>query len=434
MHEKHAEYTDVNEILKGEHTGEKVCIRGWIHRTRNIGSMVFLNIRDPTGVVQVMASSDSVENYEEIKPLLLESSVEVCGEVAEDRRAPGGYEVRASGVNVIHAAGVFPIQEDHSVEHLLDNRHLWLRSTYMRDILTVRSTVFGAIHEYFRANGYKEFQSPILTPLACEGGSTLFPVDYFGDEVYLAQSWQLYAEAAIFSLGKIYTMAPSFRAEKSRTARHLTEYWHAETEAPWLEFDGLVELAEGMVCNVVKRVLENNREELERLRGGDMDYLLRVKSPFHRITYQEAIHKLNEAGLDIEYGDDFGAPHERELTDIYDKPVFVTHYPQEIKAFYMKRAPEDESKVLGFDLLVPHVGELIGGSQRETDIGAMESRLQGEGEDITRYGWFLDTRRYGSVPHSGFGLGVERLVTWLCSLEHIRDSIPFPRTPNRYRP
>ncbi len=434
MNYEHVEYTDVNEILKGEHTGGKVCIRGWIHRTRNIGNMVFLNIRDPTGVVQVMVSSDSVENYEDIKPLLVESSVEVCGEVAEDRRAPGGYEIRASGVNIIHAADVFPIQEDHSVEHLLDNRHLWLRSTYMRDILTVRSTVFGAIHEYFRDNGYKEFQSPILTPLACEGGSTLFPVDYFGDEVYLAQSWQLYAEAAIFSLGKIYTMAPSFRAEKSRTARHLTEYWHAETEAPWLEFDELLELAEGMVCNVAKRVLENNREELERLRGGDMDYLERVKPPFHRITYEEAISKLNEAGLDIEYGDDFGAPHERELTKIYDKPVFVTHYPEEIKAFYMKRAPEDESKVLGFDLLVPHVGELIGGSQRETDIGAMESRLRNEGEDISRYGWFLDTRRYGSVPHSGFGLGVERLIMWLCSLEHIRDSIPFPRTPNRYRP
>lgn len=427
-------YTDIQEILEGDHTGKEIAIRGWVHRTRNIGKMVFLNVRDPTGVVQAMVTSDAVDVFDEVKSLLVESSVTLKGEVIEDKRAPGGYEIRVSDIDIVHAADVFPIQEDQSVEHLLENRHLWLRSTYMRDILTVRSTVFGAIHEYFRDNGYKEFQSPILTPLACEGGSMLFPVQYFDDEVYLAQSWQLYAEAAIFGLGKIYTIAPSFRAEKSRTSRHLTEYWHAETEAPWLQFDGLLDLAEGMVCHVTEKVLENDHKELDNLREGDLEYLKKVKPPFHRITYEEAISKIQDSGLDVNYGDDFGTPHERKLTERYDKPVFVTHYPKEIKAFYMKRAEDDESKVLGFDLLVPNVGELIGGSERETSIDSLEDRLKEEGEDTSIYSWFLDTRRYGSVPHSGYGLGVERLVMWLCDLEHIRDAIPFPRTPSRYRP
>ncbi len=433
--EKMAEerFTNIKEILDGQHTGKEIGIRGWVHRTRNIGKMVFLNVRDPTGVVQAMVSSDAVESFEEVKALLVESSVKLQGEVIEDKRAPGGFEIRVSDIEIVHAADVFPIQEDQSVEHLLENRHLWLRSTYMRDILTVRSTVFGAIHEYFRDNGYKEFQSPILTPLACEGGSTLFPVDYFDDEVYLAQSWQLYAEAAIFGLGNIYTIAPSFRAEKSRTSRHLTEYWHAEVEAPWLQFDELLELAEGMVCHVTKKVLEQDADEIKNLREGDIEYLEKVKPPFHRITYEEAISILQKSGMDVEYGADLGTPHERELTKIYDKPVFVTHYPKEIKAFYMKRA-EDDSKVLGFDLLVPNVGELIGGSERETSIDSLEERLKEEDEDTSIYSWFLDTRRYGSVPHAGFGLGVERLVMWLCDLEHIRDAIPFPRTPSRYRP
>ncbi len=427
-------FVEIKEILDGHHTGKEIGIRGWVHRTRNIGKMIFLNVRDSTGVIQAMVSDDASDSFYEIKSLLVESSIKLWGEVVKDKRAPGGYELRVSRAEIVHPADVFPIQEDHSVEHLLDNRHLWLRSTYMRDILTVRSTVFGAVHEYFRGEGYKEFQSPILTPLACEGGSTLFPVKYFDDSVYLAQSWQLYAEAAIFSIGKIYTIAPSFRAEKSRTSRHLTEYWHAEVEAPWLQFDGLLELAEGMVCSVTEKVLKENGQELTRLRNGDIEYLEKVKPPFHRITYEEAISNLRDRDIDVEYGDDFGTPHERELTKIYDKPLFVTHYPKEIKAFYMKRAEDDESKVLGFDLLVPNVGELIGGSERETSINSLEERLKEEGEDASIYSWFLDTRRYGSVPHAGYGLGIERLITWLCNLEHIRDSIPFPRTPNRYRP
>ncbi len=428
------EWIDLKEILEGKHTGNEVSVRGWIHRTRNIGNMVFLNLRDATGIVQITVFKDSTDRFEDIRSLLIESSIKVTGEVAEDKRAPGGFEIRAKEVEIVHAADVFPIQEDHSVEHLLDNRHLWMRSTEMRDIMTVRSCVFGAIHEYFRKEGYKEFQSPILTPLACEGGSTLFPVDYFDDTVYLAQSWQLYAEAAIFGLGDLYTIAPSFRAEKSRTPRHLTEYWHAEVEGPWLQFEALLDLAEGMVCHVTEKVLDECRDELIRLREEDMEYLEKLKAPFPRITYEEAVERLREEGFKTEYGDDFGTPEEKALTDMFDRPVFVTHYPKEIKAFYMKRAPEDDSKVLGFDLMVPNVGELIGGSERETEIGSLEDRLKEEGEDLSIYQWFLDTRRYGSVPHAGFGLGVERLIMWLCSLDHIRDSIPFPRTPNRYRP
>ncbi|MGM0510604.1 MAG: asparagine--tRNA ligase, partial [Thermoplasmatota archaeon] len=395
------EWISIEDVLEGRHTGNEVAVRGWVHRTRNIGNMVFLNVRDPSGIVQVMVASDLVdeEKFEDVKSLLVESSIKVKGEVAEDDRAPGGYEIRASDVEIVHASDDFPIHKDQSVEHLLDNRHLWLRSTYMRDILSVRSTVFGAIHEYFRNEGYKEFQSPILTPLACEGGSTLFPVDYFDDEVYLAQSWQLYAEAGIFGLGDIYTIAPSFRAEKSRTPRHLTEYWHAEVEGLWLDYDDIMDLGEGLVMNVVKKVLEENRKELENLLDGELDYLDNLEPPFPRLRYEEAVKKLQDAGRDINYGDDFGVPEEKELTSMYDKPVFITHYPKEIKAFYMKRDPEDDSKVFGYDLLVPHVGELIGGSVRETSIESLENRLKEEGEDLSIYQWFLDTRRYGSVPH-----------------------------------
>lgn len=429
-------FVDIEEILEGQHTGNEVSIRGWIHRERDIGNMVFFNIRDPSGIVQATIASDNFEEerFNEIKSLLVESSVKVHGEVAEDERAPGGYEIRTTDFEIVNESEDFPIHKDQSVEHLLDNRHLWVRSTYMRDILNVRSTVFGAIHEFFRNEGYKEFQSPILTPLACEGGSTLFPVDYFDDEVYLAQSWQLYAEAGIFGTGDIYTIAPSFRAEKSKTPRHLTEYWHAEVEGLWLDYDDIMELGGGLILHIVDKLLEENKKELENLREGDMEYLENLEGPFPRLTYEEAVEKLQEEGMDVEYGEDFGVPEEKKLTSLYDKPVFVTHYPKEIKAFYMKRDPEDESKVFGYDLLVPHVGELIGGSVRETSVESLKNRLEEEGEDISIYEWFLDTRRYGSVPHAGYGLGVERVIMWLCNLDHIRDAIPFPRTPTRYRP
>ncbi|MFW5907597.1 MAG: asparagine--tRNA ligase [Candidatus Natronoplasma sp.] len=427
-------FVPIEEILEGEHTSKEVKIRGWIHRTRDIGNMAFLNVRDPSGIVQATFSKDDMdeEKFDEVKELLVESSLKVKGEVAEDERAPGGYEIRVTDVEIVHPAEDFPIHKDQSVEHLLDNRHLWIRSTEMRDILKVRSTVFGAIHEFFRKEGYTEFQSPILTPVACEGGATLFPVEYFEDQVYLTQSWQLYAEAAIFGVGDIYTIAPSFRAEKSRTPRHLTEYWHAEVEGLWHDLDDIIELGEGLVLHVVDKVVEENEEELERL-GADIEYLKNLEGPFPIITYEEAVTRLKEENMEVEYGEDFGVPEEKKLTSLFEKPVFVTHYPKEIKAFYMKRA-EDDSKVLGYDLMVPHVGELIGGSVRETDVDSMIRRLEEGGEDPSIYEWFLDTRRYGSVPHAGYGLGVERVIMWLCDLDHIRDAIPFPRTPNRFRP
>lgn len=428
-------FIEIEEILEGKHTGHEVKIRGWVHRTRDIGNMAFLNVRDPSGVVQATFAKDEFdeEKFEEIKDLLVESSLKVKGEVAEDERAPGGYEIRVTDAEIVHASDDFPIHEDQSVEHLLDNRHLWLRSTRMRDILNVRSTVFGAIHEFFRSEGYEEFQSPIITPLACEGGATLFPVDYFDDEVYLTQSWQLYAEAGIFGMGDIYTIAPSFRAEKSRTPRHLTEYWHAEVEGLWLDLEDLIELGEGLVIHIVEEVLEKNRKELENLEA-DVEYLENLESPFPVITYEEAVSKLQEDGMDVEYGEDFGVPEEKRLTSFYDKPVFVTHYPKEIKAFYMKRDEDDPDKVLGYDLMVPHVGELIGASVREVGIESLEKRLEEEGEDPSVYDWFLETRRYGSVPHAGYGLGIERVIMWLLNLDHIRDAIAFPRTPNRYSP
>ncbi len=428
-------FVPIKEILEGKHTDVEVNIRGWIHRTRDIGNMAFLNVRDPSGVVQATFVKDEFDEdkFKAIKDLLVESSLKVKGKVKEDERAPGGYEIAAADAEIVHASEDFPIHKDQSVEHLLDNRHLWMRSTEMRDILNVRSTVFGAIHDYFRTEGYKEFQSPILTPLACEGGATLFPVDYFDEEVYLTQSWQLYAEAAIFGLGDIYTIAPSFRAEKSRTPRHLTEYWHAEVEGLWHELDDIIALGEGLVLHVVDKVLEQNEEELERL-DVDLDYLKRLEAPFPIITYDEAVSKLKKEGMNVEYGEDFGVPEEKKLTSLFEKPVFVTHYPKEIKAFYMKRDEKDDSKVLGYDLMVPHVGELIGGSVRETDVDSMIRRLKEGGEDPSIYEWFLDTRRYGSVPHAGYGLGVERVIMWLCNLDHIRDAIPFPSTPNRCRP
>ncbi len=428
-------FVDIEEILEGEHTGSEVKVRGWIHRTRDIGNMAFLNVRDPSGVVQATVAKDEFdeEKFEDLKDLLVESSLKVKGEVAEDERAPGGYEIRVTEAEIVHASDDFPIHKDQSVEHLLDNRHLWIRSRRMRDILNVRSTVFEAIHEFFRGEGYEEFHSPILTPLACEGGATLFPVEYFDDEVYLTQSWQLYAEAGIFGMGDIYTIAPSFRAEKSRTPRHLTEYWHAEVEGLWHDLDDIVELGEGLVLHIVDKVLEKNREELEDL-DADVEYLEKLEKPFPIITYEEAVSKLQDEGMDVSYGEDFGVPEEKKLTSLFEKPVFVTHYPKEIKAFYMKRDEEDESKVLGYDLMVPHVGELIGGSVRETEVESLEDRLEKGGEDPSIYDWFLETRRYGSVPHAGYGLGVERVIMWLCDLDHIRDAVPFPRTPNRYRP
>ncbi len=421
-------FVPIGEIAK--HTGKKVSLRGWIYRHRASKGVVFIVLRDSSGIVQCAVKG---KEYEKAKSLLVESSVAVEGTVKEDKRAPGGYEVAVKKLDVVHKAERFPITKDQSKEFLRDMRHLWLRSQPMAAVLKVRSKVFGAVDEFFRSRGYYEFQSPMFVGTAAEGGSTLFEVDYFGKKAYLTQTWQLYAEAAIFALEKIYTIAPSFRAERSSTSRHLTEFWHAEVETAWQQFDELQKQGEELVSFIVQKVLKENKKELELL-GADIGALGRVKPPFPRIRYRDALKKLASAGMDVPYGKDLRTKEEAKLCEMYDKPLIVTHYPKEIKAFYMKQAPDDKDAVLGMDMLVPHVGEIIGGSEREEDIGEIKKKLAAQGEKPEDYGWYIDTRRYGSVPHSGFGMGIDRVVEWICGLDSIHEAIGFPRTMDRITP
>ncbi len=424
------EFIQVKEVP--EHEGKEVKVRGWVYRQRAGKKMAFVLLRDSSGVVQCTFKEDA-PGFKEASTISVESSCMITGIVSKDERAPGGFEIKASDIEVVHLAERFPITRDQSDEFLLDNRHLWLRSQKMTSVLKIRSTVFRAIDDFFRSRGYYEFQSPLFTPAAGEGGSTLFEVNYFGRKSYLTQTWQLYAEAAIFALEKIYTIAPSFRAEKSSTSRHLTEYWHAEMEVAWMRFKELQVEAEELVSFICKRVAEENEKELEIL-GRKKEDLLKITSPFPRMTYDEALAKLKELGMEVPYGKDLRTIEEKKLTELYEKPLIVTHYPKEIKAFYMKEAEEDKSKVLGFDMLVKGVGEIIGGSEREEDIKVLEKKLKEQGEDVDKYKFYLDTRRYGSVPHSGFGLGIERVVMWVCGLDNIKEAIAFPRTPERDYP
>ncbi len=436
------EFFKAAELLKGDKVGQRVKIRGWIYRTRHKGKMVFTVIRDSSGIIQATLFKGDVEeekDFEDAKKALVESSVEVEGILVEEPRAPGGYEIQVRRFNVIHFADIFPINRDQSEEFLRDNRHLWLRSRKMTAMLKIRSTVTGAIHEFFRQRGYYEFTPPILQPNQTEGGSTLFEVRYFDTKTYLSQTWQLYAEAAIFSLEKIYDVAPTFRAEKSRTSRHLCEFWMAEMEAAWMGLEECTEVAKDEVRFIVKKVLENNREDLEIL-GRDIRVLESVVGKdFPTITYTEALRILREKnGMDVEWGKDLRTIEENELMKHFDTPVVVTHYPKEAMAFYKPvdrdaDAPGPVAKC--FDMLAPEsYGEIVGGSERDTDIEEMKKYLEKDGEDPENYEFYFDTRRYGSVRHSGYGLGVERVVAWICGLENVKDAIPFPRTPSRFRP
>lgn len=436
------EFFKAAELLKGDKVGQRVKIRGWIYRTRHKGKMVFTVIRDSSGIIQATLFKGDMEeekDFEDAKKALVESSVEVEGILVEEPRAPGGYEIQVRRFNVIHFADIFPINRDQSEEFLRDNRHLWLRSRKMTAMLKIRSTVTGAIHEFFRQRGYYEFTPPILQPNQTEGGSTLFEVRYFDTKTYLSQTWQLYAEAAIFSLEKIYDVAPTFRAEKSRTSRHLCEFWMAEMEAAWMGLEECTEVAKDEVRFIVKKVLENNREDLEIL-GRDIRVLESVVGKdFPTITYTEALRILREKnGMDVEWGKDLRTIEENELMKHFDTPVVVTHYPKEAMAFYKPvdrdaEAPGPVAKC--FDMLAPEsYGEIVGGSERDTDIEEMKKYLEKDGEDPENYEFYFDTRRYGSVRHSGYGLGVERVVAWICGLENVKDAIPFPRTPSRFRP
>ncbi len=429
------DYVTVQEAMdKG--SGE-VSLRGWCYRERGSNKLRFILLRDSTNYIQCVVKKDQVseEVWEQAEDIKIEESFKVHGTIEEDERAPTGYEVQVDELKVVGKnEDAFPITEDQSKEHLLDKRHLWLRSRKMTNVLKVRDTVFKAFREFYRDNGYHEWHAPILQPTQSEGGSTLFPVDYFDDEMYLTQSWQLYAELGVFGLDKIFTISPCFRAERSKTTRHLSEFWMAEMEAAWMELDGLAESAEECVAYIVKRVLEENEEELKEL-GQDVEKLKDIELPFPKLKYDEVIEKLQDAGMDIEYGEDLSTPAEDKLSEMYDKPVIVTHWPKELMAFYKPEDPDDEGTALCLDMIAPEgYGEIVGGSQRSLDVEEMKEELEEMGEDVEEYEWYMDARRYGSVPHSGYGLGVERVIAWLCGLDDIKDTIPFPRTMRRYKP
>jgi len=431
-------FTDVSSILSGKHTDEKVYIRGWLHNMRSSGGIHFLLIRDGTGIIQCTVKKGSVEDriFEEAKDLTQESSLKIAGTVKEDPRAPGGYEIKVETLKIFHRAEEgYPIAKKyHGPEFLLDNRHLWIRSQKMQMILRVRAKFLEASREWFNVNGFTEFHSPTLITAACEGGSTLFPVKYFDQEAYLTQSWQLYAEAAIASLGKIYTVAPSFRAEKSRTRRHLTEYWHLEAEAPWCDLNCIMKIQEDLFAYVLDVLCDEMSRELESL-GRPPDEVRMMKPPFKRITYDRAVELLSERGVSFKWGEDLTWTHEKILTENFDKPFFVTHFPTGVKAFYHKPDPDRPEVTLSADLLAPEgYGEITGGGQRIDELEELLRRMKEEGLNPEEYKWYVDLRRYGSVPHSGFGLGVERVVAWICKLDHIRDAVAFPRLINRVYP
>jgi asparaginyl-tRNA synthetase len=431
------EYITVQEALtKG--SGE-VSLHGWVHRERGSKQLKFIVLRDSSEIIQCILKSEDFDEktWDVIDKIQIEASVELKGIIVKDERAPTGYELKVSKFTLVGDSHEFPIQKDVSREHLAEQRHLWLRSRKMTAMLKIRSTVFGAIDEYFKKEGFYEYHSPIFQAVQCEGGSDLFHVDYFGKkDVFLAQTWQLYAEPAIFALEKIYTIAPSFRAEKSKTSRHLTEYWHAEMEMAWADFEEIIGYGEKLLKFIFTKVLDKHKKELEIL-GRDISKLTPiVEKPFIRMTYTEALQILKDkCGMEIEWGKDLRTIEEEKLSELYDVPVICTHYPKKVKAFYMTVAPDDDKSVLGCDFLAPEgYGEIIGGSQRESDIESVKQRLIEEGEDPSEYEFYLDTRRYGSVPHGGFGLGVERVIRWICGLDTIKDAIAFPRTMERYKP
>ena len=430
------QYLSIQEAMnKGS---GKVSVRGWIHRERGSNKYKFVVLRDSSNLIQCIFEREKfAKTWDEIDHLQVEASLEITGQIKKDERAPTGYEVQVESYTLVGSSENFPITKDQSIEFLADNRHLWLRSQKMIAILKIRSTVFQAIHEYFRGQGFYEYHSPIFQAVQAEGGAELFSVNYFDKkDVFLAQTWQLYAEPAIFALEKIYTISPSFRAEKSKTSRHLTEYWHAEMEMAWAEFKDIQDHAEGLIKHVVKKVLEQNKTELEMLQRDPKKLEPTAKKPFVRMTYDEALKILDQkCKMKVQWGKDLRTVEEEKLTKLYDVPVIVTHYPKVVKAFYMTEDPKNPKVVQGCDVLAPEgYGEIVGGSHREHDLEKIKKRLVAQGEDPAQYEFYLDTRRYGSVPHGGFGMGVERLIAWICGLETVKDAIPFPRTMERYKP
>jgi asparaginyl-tRNA synthetase len=421
----------------GKHAGQTVEIRGWLYHRRSSGKLQFLLLRDGSGTMQCVGSLADLgeETFRALDTLPQESALSVTGTVREDKRAPGGWELTLAGARVWHEAGPYPISpKEHGVEFLMDHRHLWLRSSRQHAILRVRASLVRALRDFFDTRGFVLVDAPIFTPAACEGTTTLFETDYFGEKAYLTQSGQLYMEAAAMAFGRVYCFGPTFRAEKSKTRRHLIEFWMLEPEMAYATLDDVMKLEEEMLETVVHRVLEERAEELKRLER-DTTFLDKVRAPFPRLHYDDAVKLLAEKGQAFEWGGDFGSPDETAIAESFDRPVFVHHFPTDVKAFYMEPDPDNPKTCLSVDCLAPEgYGEITGGGQRTADLGLLERRLGEHGLPRAAFEWYLDLRRYGSVPHAGFGIGVERTLAWICGLEHVRETIPFPRMLNRLTP
>jgi asparaginyl-tRNA synthetase len=430
----------------GKHEGQTVTIRGWLYNLRESGKLLFPIFRDGTGTIQGVLPKNAVspEVFDGVKNLTQESSVVVEGKVRADKRAPGGYELDVSNVQVLQKVAEsdpYPISlKEHGVDFLMEHRHLWVRSPRQAAILRLRAEIIKAARDFFDERGFTLTDPPIITPAACEGTTTLFPVDYFEDQAYLTQSGQLYIEATAMALGKVYSFGPTFRAEKSKTRRHLTEFWMVEPEVAYATLDDLMDLAEGLISFVVKRSLEKRRADLQTI-GRDVPRLEEIHAPFPRITYDEAVkllqegHAKGELETKFEWGGDLGSPDETYLSSKFDKPVMIHRYPAAVKAFYMEPDPQRPELALCVDVLAPEgYGEIIGGSQRTASYDLLLKRIREHNLPEEAFKWYLDLRKYGSVPHAGFGMGIERAVAWICGLEHVRETIPFPRMLYRLYP
>ncbi len=420
-----------------EYEGKEILLKGWVYNKRSSGKIRFLLIRDGTGIIQAVFEIGKVDenSFELADKVTQESLVELKGVVRKDNRAPGGFEIVAKELKLLSPSENYPItKKEHGIDFLLQHRHLWFRSRKQFAILRIRAEVIKACRDFLDNRGFILVDAPILTPTSCEGTTTLFEVNYFDRKVYLSQSGQLYNEAAAAAFGRVYCFGPTFRAEKSKTRRHLTEFWMVEPEASFMELFDIINLAEDMILYIVERILEKRRKELEILER-DINPLLNIKKPFPRITYDEAIKKLQEKGFKIKWGEDFGGDEETFLSNLFDKPLIIYYYPAKCKAFYMKRLKENPEISLSVDILAPEgYGEIVGGGQREDDLKELEKRLKEYNLPREPLEWYLDLRKYGSFVHSGFGLGIERTVAWLCKIKHVREAIPFPRMIDRIYP
>lgn len=417
--------------------GKEVTIKGWLYNKRSSGKIRFILVRDGTGIVQSVIAKDQVSDtlFASADSITQESSLILTGEVKKEDRAPGGYELIAKDLTIVQQVSDYPIApKEHSIEHLLPIRHLWLRSKKQNAIMRIRHETIKALRDYLDKRGFINADCPIITPAACEGTTTLFQVDYYDQQAYLSQSGQLYNEATAAALGKVYCFGPTFRAEKSKTRKHLTEFWMLEPEIAYIDLTGIIDLAEDMIVSTIKKVVTERKQELEILER-DVTKLVSIEKPFPRITYKEAVEIIQKQTKNFKYGDDFGAPHETLLGEYFDKPVFIHHFPAHIKAFYMKRDPDDARLSLSVDMIGPEgYGELIGGGQREDDHDVLFKHIQEQKLPKASFQWYLDLRKFGTFPHGGFGLGLERTIAWICGVKHVRETIPFPRMLDKIYP